>query len=145
MTTTFSANRSCVSFVGAATLAVLAMGFTCQVQARDPVYISLGIAVPGLQAGVANGFPVYTQPPLVYAQPAPVYIQPPQILYGSQPVYVIQQPNYYGPHPVYLQPQPIYYGRHHGRRHQGGYYTRPDGPGYASGYAPGYVPGYYRR
>ncbi len=115
----------------AATLAVAAFGFAGAAQARDNVSFSVGIGVPGVQVGVTNAYPVYTQPVYqqpVYVQPAPVYVQPRPVYYSPQPVYV-------APQPVYLRP-----GRHHGYR--GGYYVQGPRPGY---YAPGYAPVYYRR
>ncbi|MES2511906.1 MAG: hypothetical protein V4625_18425 [Pseudomonadota bacterium] len=115
----------------AATLAVAAFGFAGAAQARDNVSFSVGIGVPGVQVGVTNAYPVYTQPVYqqpVYVQPAPVYVQPRPVYYGPQPVYV-------APQPVYLRP-----GRHHG--HRGGYYVQAPRHGY---YAPGYAPVYYRR
>lgn len=146
MKTAIHANRTCVTFVCAASLAILAMGFTCTVQARDNVSISVGIGLPGIQAGVANGFPIYTQPHPVYVQPAQIYAAPPPIYYGSQPLYVLPQPVYYGPQPVYVQSQPVYYGRPYGRRHHGGYYAQELRPGYGGPeYAPGHAPIYYRR
>lgn len=145
MKTACNANRSCVTVVGAATLMVLAIGFTCTVQARDNVSFSVGIGLPGMQAGVANGFPIYAQPHPIYVQPAQIYVAPAPTYYGSQPFYVTQQPVYYGNQPVYVQPQPVYYGRPHGRRHHGGYYIQAPPPGYGSGYAPNYAPVYNRR
>ena len=147
MKTATPAKRSCVTFVGAATLAVLTLGFTCTVQARDHVSISVGIGVPGIQVRAANGFPIYTQPRPVYVQPAQIYYAAPQpIYYGSQPVYVLQQPVYYSPQPVYVQPQPVYYDRPYGRRHHGGFYAQEFRSGYGgSEYAPDRAPIYYRR
>ena len=146
MKTATHAKRSGMTFVGAAALAVLALGFTCTVQARDNVSISVGIGLPGIQIGAANGFPIYTQPRPVYVQPAQIYAALQPIYYGSQPVYVLQQPVYYGPQPVYIQPQPMYYGRPYGRRHHGGYYAQELRSGYGGPeYAPDRAPIYYRR
>ena len=145
MKTACNAKRSCANFVGTATLLVLATGLTCTVQARDNVSISVGIGLPGMQAGVGNSFPGYAQPHPIYVQPAQIYVAPAPVYYGSQPFYVAQQPIYYGTQPVYAQPQPVYYGRSHGRRHHGGNYIQAPRPDYGGGYTPNYAPIYYRR
>lgn len=130
MKTAFTANRSGLIAGVAATLAVAALGFAGAAQARDNVSFSVGIGVPGVQVGVTNAYPVYSQP--VYVQPAPVYIQP-------QPVYVQPRPYYYGPpQVVYVQP-----GYRPGWRRGHGHY-RDDDHG-ERGYRQGYAPVYYRR
>ncbi len=130
MKTVFNSKRTGLI---AATLAVAAFGFAGAAQARDNVSFSVGIGVPGVQVGVTNAYPVYSQP--VYVQPAPVYVQP-------APVYVQPRPVYYGPQPVYYAPQPVYVrpGRHHGHRGNGYYVQAP-----RHGYGPGYAPVYYSR
>ena len=158
MTSAFNASRSGLIAGAAATLAVAAMGFAGAAQARDNVEFSLGIGVPGAQIGVSNAYPVYTQPQVVYTQPAPVYVQPqvvysqpapvyvqPQVVYSQPvPVYAQPAPAYYPRGAVYVAPQPVYYGRPHGwRGHHDGRFVQA--PGYGPGYRPGYAPVYYQR
>ena len=135
----------------AAMLALAALAFAGQAEARDNVSFSIGIGVPGIQVGGGNAYPsypvypqpVYVQPQVVYQQPAPVYYQQPR------PVYVQPRPVYVQPQVIYQQPQPIYYGRPHHRGHGGGYYVQGSrhGNGYGNGhgYARGAVPVYYGR
>jgi hypothetical protein len=114
------------SLAVAGALAVAALGFAGAAQARDNVSFSVGIGVPGVQVGVTNAYPVYTQP--VYVQPAPVYYQPRPVYYQPAPVYYQPRPVYYQARPIYVRPAPVYYGHPHGPRHGHGY-GRP-GPGY---------------
>lgn len=140
MKTAITANRSGLIAGVAATLAVAALGFAGAAQARDNVSFSVGIGVPGVQVGVTNAYPVYSQPVYsqpVYVQSQPVYVQPQPVYVQPAPVYVRPRPVYYG-QPVYVAP-PVYYGRPHHRH--GGYYVQAPRPGYGHGYAPVY----YRR
>ena len=102
--------KRALRLVGAsAALAVAALGFSGAAQARGDVGVSLGIALPGVQIGVGNAYPVYSQP--VYSQP----------FYGQdyyEPVYVQRPPVYYAPAPVYYEPAPVYYNG--GHRYRGG-------------------------
>lgn len=127
MKTAIRPNLSAVLAAGAAAgLALAAMVFAGNAQARDNVQWSVGVGVPGAVVNVGNVGSVYPQPVLV--QPQPVYVQP-------APVYVRPRPVFVQPAPVYVQPQPIYYGAP-GYRHRGGYYQQ----------APqGYGPVYYQR
>ena len=139
MKTAILANRSVAIAGGAAVLAVAAMGFAGSAHARDNVSFSVGIGVPGVQVGVTNAYPVYSQP--VYV-PQPVYVQPAPV-YVPRPVYVQPAPVYYQTQPVYVQPP---YGRAHGwhRKHgHNGYYAQP-APGPVV-YGRGYAPVYYGR
>ena len=93
--------------VSAATLAIAAMGFAGNAQARGNVFWSVGVGSPGVEVQVGNTYPVYVQP-------APTYIV-------QQPGYVQSLPRYYrnAPQVVYVQPA-YYYGRyksHHRERH----------------------------
>ncbi len=122
----------------AALLALAAMGFAGSAHARDNVIFSVGIAVPGapgVQVGVTNAYPVYTQQRPVYVQPQPVYVQPAPVVYQQAPVY-------YSAPPVYVQPQPVYYGRPHGWHGHREYREHGELRGFSSGYGPGYGPGY---
>lgn len=122
----------------AALLALAAMGFAGSAHARDNVIFSVGIAVPGapgVQVGVTNAYPVYTQQRPVYVQPQPVYVQPAPVVYQQTPVY-------YSAPPVYVQPQPVYYGRPHGWHGHREYREHGELRGFSSGYGPGYRPGY---
>lgn len=101
MKTAIKANRS-AALVGAAALAVAAMGFAGAAQARDNVYWSVGVGSPGVAMNVGNAYPVYVEPQPVYIQPAPVYYQP---------------------QPVYVQPASVYYGRPGWRGRYNGYYA----------------------
>ena len=136
----------------AAMLALAALAFAGQAEARDNVSFSVGIGVPGVQLGVGNAYPVYQQP--VYVQPQVVYQQPELVYYQQpRPVYVQPRPVYVQPQVIYQQPQPIYYGRPHHRGHGGGYYSQGSRHGnghgneygYGHGYARGAVPVYYGR
>ena len=122
----------------AALLALAAMGFAGSAHARDNVIFSVGIAVPGapgVQVGVTNAYPVYTQQRPVYVQPQPVYVQPAPVVYQQAPVY-------YSAPPVYVQPQPVYYGRPHGWHGHREYREHGELRGFSSGYGPGYGPGF---
>ena len=122
----------------AALLALAAMGFAGSAHARDNVIFSVGIAVPGapgVQVGVTNAYPVYTQQRPVYVQPQPVYVQPAPVVYQQAPVY-------YSAPPVYVQPPPVYYGRPHGWHGHREYREHGELRGFSSGYGPGYGPGF---
>ncbi|MDB5884965.1 MAG: hypothetical protein JWR74_1136 [Polaromonas sp.] len=144
MKTSIRTPRPAVMAGLAATLAMAALGFAGNAQARDNVNWSIGVGIPGAVVNVGNVGSIYPQP--VYVQPQPIYVQP-------QPVYVQPQPRYYAPRPVfvnpapvYLAPQPIYYERRHGghhRRHGGGNYVQ--GNAYGQGYGQGYGEVYYQR
>lgn len=128
-----------------AALALAAMGFAGNAQARDNVTFSVGIGGPGVLVGATNAYPVYSQPRPVYVQPRPVYVQP-------APIYYQQAPVYYAAPPVYAVPQPIYYGRPHGWKHghhkKHNKHNRDDDrhDGYQRGYDnQGYGPVYYQR
>ena len=142
-----------------AALALVALGFANNAQARDNVTFSVGIGVPGVVVGASNAYPVYTQPQPVYVQPQPVYVQPRPIYVQPRPVYVQPAPVYYQPAPVYYGhqqvyavPQPMYYGRphegkhghhkKHGWKHQEQYSQGHQGHGYQN---QGYAPVYYQR
>ena len=167
--TSSKTNRS-IAMVGAAALAVAAMGFAGTAQARDNVFWSVGVGIPGGLVNVGNVGSVYqpqqyyAQPQQYYAQPQPVYIQPQPVYSQPAPVYYQQPQVYVRPAPVYVAPQPIYYGRPYGhghgyghgyghRRHEGQYVEAPRsvyGPGYAPGYGGygyrgGYAPVYQQR
>ena len=125
-----------------AALALVAMGFANNAQARDNVSISVdlgGRGAPGVLIGATNAYPVYSQPRPVYVQPAPVYYRPAPVYYAAPPVYVVPQPVYY------QRPNGWKHGHykkhkkhdHDGDRH-GGYQQ----PGY---YSQGYAPVYYPR
>lgn len=125
----------------AALLALAAMGFAGSAHARDNVIFSVGIAVPGapgVQVGVTNAYPVYTQQRPVYVQPQPVYVQPAPVVYQQAPVY-------YSAPPVYVQPQPVYYGRPHGWHGHREYREHGELRGFSSGYGPGFAPVYFQR
>ena len=100
-----------------AALALVALGFASNAQARDNVTFSVGIGVPGVVIGATNAYPVYSQPQVVYVQPQPVYVQPRPIYVQPAPVYYQPAPVYYSPQPVYAAPQPMYYGRPHEGKH----------------------------
>lgn len=90
----------------AAALALGALGFGVNAQARSDVTWSVGVAAPGLAIGATNAPPVYYAPP-VYVQPQPVYVAPRPVFRG-EPYYV--PPRYgYGPRWEHR-------GRHHYRR-----------------------------
>lgn len=93
--------------VGAA-LALAALGFAGNAQARDNVQWSVGVGVPGAVVNVGTA-PVYMPAP-VYMQPAPVYVQP-------APVFIQPRPVYVQPQAVYLAPQPVYFEGRHGHGH----------------------------
>ena len=142
---TNSKSSRSIAMVGAATLAVAAMGFAGAAQARDNVFWSVGVGIPGGLVNVGNVGSVY-QPQPFYAQPQPVYVQPQPVYSQPAPVYYQQPQVYVRPAPVYVAPQPIYYGRPYGhghghgyghRRHEGQYVEAPR-PVYGHGYAPGY-------
>lgn len=115
-------NRSIAARLGAAVLAVGALGAASVAQARDNVYFSIGANIaPGVVVGASNYAPRYYAPP-VYAAPvyaAPVYA--PSYV-AAAPVYVEQAPYYgYGyAAPVVVAPR-VYrsgYPRHgHGHGH----------------------------
>lgn len=146
MTTAITINRSGFIAGSAATLVLAALGFAGSAHARDNVAFSVGIGVPGVQVGVSNAYPVYTQPQVIYTQPQPVYLQPAPVYVQPQPVYVQPRPYYYGqPQVVYVQP-----GYHHGwnRRHGHGHGHDRDwdrGERGEYGYRQGYAPVYYGR
>ena len=135
----------------AAVLALAAMGFAGSAHARDNVIFSVGIAVPGapgVQVGVTNAYPVYTQQRPVYVQPRPVYAQPQPVYVQPAPVVYQQAPVYYSSSPVYVQAQPVYYGRPHrwhGHREYREYREHGELRGFSSGYCPGYAPVYFQR
>ena len=84
-------NRSVAARLGAAALAVGALGAASVAQARDNVFFSIGANIaPGVVVGASNyAPPVYAAP--VYA--APVYAAP---VVAAAPVYVEPAPVYYG-------------------------------------------------
>ena len=130
-----------------AVLALVALGFASNAQARDNVTFSVGIGVPGVVIGATNGYPVYSQPQVVYVQPQPVYVQPRPIYVQPAPVYYQPAPVYYSPQPVYVAPQPIYYGRPHEGKHG---HHKKHGWKHQDYYSPGhqrqgYAPVYYQR
>ncbi len=154
-TLTYS-NRALLLSGACAGLAVVAMGFAGNAQARDNLTFSVSVGGPGVVVGASNAYPVYTQPRPVYVQPRPVYVQPAPVYVQPAPVYV-QPQVYYPPRAVYYAapaaytaPQPIYYARPQGWAH--GHYKKHyrqeiftpagHGPGY---YNPGYAPVYYQR
>jgi len=136
----------------AAMLALAALAFAGQAEARDNVSLSIGIGVPGVQLGASSGYPaypvyqqpVYVQPQVYHQQPAPVYYQQPR------PVYIQPRHVYAQPQVIYQQPQPFYDERPHHRRHGGGYYMQGprhgngDGYGHGHGHGNGYKKGYAR-
>ena len=126
-------NRSAVLAGAAATLAIAAMGFAGAAQARDNVYWSVGVGVPGAVVNVGNAGAIY-QPP-VYVQPQPVYVAP-------APLYVRPRPVFVQPAPVYYAPQPVYYQRPGHRHHRQGYYQQAPRGYYGQ---QGYAPVYYNR
>lgn len=103
-----------------AALALATTAFAGEVQARENVSISLGIAVPGVSVGINNGFnQPYYGPRAVYVQPAPVYVQPQPIYYAPQPYYRGQSYFYPGKrHPNKFRGHGRGHGRHHGE-HRG--------------------------
>ena len=108
------ARRSALMAGAAAALAIAAMGFAGAADARDDVSFSVGIGVPGVNVGVTNAYPVYSQPIYleqqpIYVQPRSVYVQPAPIYYRQPPVYVQPAPVYYGPPTAYYRPAPVYY------------------------------------
>ena len=146
MHTNVKTNRSAKLAGAVATLAVAAMGFAGNAQARDNISWSVGVGIPGTVVNVGNGGyypqPVYVQPQPVYVQPQPVYVQPQPVYVEPAPVYYQPRPVFVRPAPVYLAPQPIYYGRPHGRHwRNGGEYMQNQG----NGYGPGYGQVYYQR
>ena len=82
-------------FIGAAAVAVAALGATSAAHARADVYVSFGV----------QGAPVYVQPAPVYVQPRPVYVQPEPVYVQPRPVYV-QPPVYSAPEEAYVRPWP---------------------------------------
>lgn len=151
MNNSMTTQRSAFAAVAAGALVLASIGFAGAAQARDNISFSVGVGVPGVQVGVSNAYPVYTQPQPVYVQPRPVYVQPrpvyvqPQPVYVQPaPVYVQPRPVYYGAPPVYVVPQPVYQGRpHHVNRgwnngYNGYYGQRPGHGGRGQGYAPVY-------
>ena len=130
----------------AATLAVAAMSFAGNAEARDNVFWSVGVGTPGAVLNVGNYGQVYQQPQPVYVQPQPVYVQPQPVYSQPAPVYYEQRPLFVRPAPVYVAPQPIYYERPYGHGHGHGYghrrwnqegqYQQAPRPVYGSGYGP---------
>ena len=119
-----SPKRALLMAGATAALALAAMGFSGGAQARDNVSFSIGIGLPGVQVGVTNAYPVYSQP--VYVQPQPVYYLPQPVYMQPQPVYVQPWSVYVQRPPVYVVPAPVYYrgghrghGYGHGHRHEG--------------------------
>ena len=152
-------NRTAFLTGAAATLAVAALSFAGNAEARDNVYWSVGVGSPGAVLNVGNYGPVYQQSQPVYVQPAPVYVQPhpvyvqPRPVYSQPPpIYYEQRPLFVRPAPAYVAPQPIYYERPHERRHGHGHgdgyghrrwnhegqYMQAPRPVYGSGYGPVY-------
>lgn len=92
-----TSTRSLYAKVFAAGVALAALGGVTAAQARGDVAWSVGIGVPGVTVGAANGY---------YAPPAPVYYAPPPPV-----VYAPPRPVYYAPRPVYYAPPPpVVYG-----------------------------------
>lgn len=142
MKTAVRSSRSAMLAAGAAAaLALAAMGFAGNAQARDNVQWSVGVGVPGAVVNVGNVGSVYPQPYPVYVPPPPVYVQPAPVYVRPAPVYVQPRPVFVQPGPVYVQPAPVYYGRPHGHKGKGGHYVQ--GPRH--GYGPAYGPVYYAR
>lgn len=111
--------RALVMAGATAALALAAMGFSGGAQARGDVAFSVGVVIPGVQVGVSNAYPVYSQP--IYVQPQPVYVQP---------------------RPIYIQPPPMYYGgRPHKWHKRHGHRDRDDNDDRRGGYRNG--GGYY--
>ena len=121
-------------------LAIVAMVFSGQAQARDSVTFSVSVGGPNVLVGASNAYPVYSQPRPVYVQPRPVYVQPAPVYYQSAPVYYQPRPVYYGAPPVYAVPQQVYYARPQGWQH--GHFKKHHR--YES-YNQGYAPVYYQR
>jgi hypothetical protein len=67
MTTAITANKSRLVTGAVVALALAAAGFTGAAEARSNVGISIGVALPGVQIGVGNAYPVY---PAYSAYPA---------------------------------------------------------------------------
>lgn len=136
MKTAIKPNLSALLAAGAAAgLALAAMGFAGNAQARDNVQWSVGVATPGAVVNVGNVGSIYPQPVLVQA--APVYVQQRPVFVQPAPVFVQPRPVFVQPAPVYMQAQPVYYERerrHHGHKWQRGYEARQ-----------GYGPVYYQR
>ncbi len=131
---TFALPNRALLLSGACTgLAIVAMGFAGQAQARDNLTFSVSVGGPGVLVGTSNAYPVYNQPRPVYVQPAPVY-------YQSAPVYYQPRPVYYSAPPVYAVPQQVYYARPQGWQH--GHFKKHQR--YES-YNQGYAPVYYQR
>ena len=147
MTLTSAARRWLMASVAAA-LALVAIGFANNAQARDNVTFSVGIGVPGVVVGATNAYPVYSQPQVVYVQPQPVYIQPRPIYVQPAPVYYQPAPVYYSPQ-VYAVPQQIYYGQPYGGKHghhkKHGWKNKDDYKHGYQGHGQGYAPVYYQR
>ena len=155
MKTNVKTNRSAKLAGAVAVLAVAAMGFAGNAQARDNISWSIGVGTPGTVVNVGNGGgyyqqpgyvqqqqPVYIQQPSVYVQPQPIYVQPRPVYVEPAPVYYQPRPVFVRPAPVYLAPQPIYYSRPHGRQwRNGGDYIQNQG----NRYGPGYGQVYYQR
>ena len=121
MKTATMVNRSVLVAGATAALVLAAMSFAGSAQARDNVFWSVGVGVPGVSLNVGNAGPVYVQAQPVYIQTEPIYYEP-------RPVFV-------RPAPVYVQPQAVYYDRPYGwnRRH-GGHDMQGPRPGYGAGY-----------
>jgi hypothetical protein len=134
MKTLMLSNRHLLLGAACTGLAVFAMGFAGNAQARDNLAFSISVGGPHVLMGATYAYPVYSQPQPVYMQPRSVYVQPVPVYYRAAPVY-------YAP-PVYAIPQPVYYDRplswkqghyknyHKHDGHQQGY----NGQGYASVY-----------
>ena len=103
--------------LGAAVVAISALGAASVAQARSDVSWSIGISLPGVQMYGGAPQPIYVQPapvyyqppPPVYYQPQPVYIQPGPVYYQPQPVIYQRPPVYYQPQPVVYQRPPVYF------------------------------------
>lgn len=137
MKTAINHSRSALMAGAAAAVALVAMGFAGGAQARDNVSFSVGIGVPGVQFGVNNVYPVYSQQP-VYVQPQPVYVQR-QVYVQPQPYFVQQAPVYVQSRSVFVRDaleyggyQPVYYDRQ-AREH----YRQGRGHGHGNGHGHG--------
>ena len=158
MTFASPTRRSAVAGYAAA-VALVALGFASNADARDNVTFSVDVGLPGVVVGASNAYPVYTPPQPVYVQTQPVYVQPRPIYVQPRPIYVQPAPVYYQPVPVYYRQQPvyavpqlIYYGRphegkhghhkKHGWKHQENHNQGYQGHGQQN---QGYAPVYYQR
>lgn len=108
MNNSLTRQRSGFAAVAATALALAAIGFAGTAQARDNISFSVGVGLPGIQLGVNNAYPVYTQSQPVYVQPQPVYIQSRPVYVQPAPTYIQQRPVYVQPAPVYIQPRSVY-------------------------------------